>query len=121
MGPGAITQVGFKAGWATTKDEGIDHAHRLWPNSGVPGELSQVLPSPQHFEQAAELVTGEMTAGSAAFGNDPGVHAAAYQPFLDAGFDEIYIGNMGPHYGEMIQAYGSEVLPELRRRTSSAT
>ena len=33
--------------------------YELWPNAGVPGELSQVLPSPQHFEQAAELVTRE--------------------------------------------------------------
>lgn len=118
-GKQAITQAGFKAGWAPTKDEAIDHAHRLWPNSGVPGELSQVLPSPQHFEQASELVTREMTAGSGAFGNDTTEHINAYQPFLQAGFDEIYIANMGPHYAEMIAAYGSEVLPELRKTSAS--
>jgi G6PDH family F420-dependent oxidoreductase len=120
-GSTAIAQVGFKAGWAPTKDEAIDHAHRLWANSGVPGELSQVLPSPQHFEQASELVTREMMADSAAFGNDPEQHIQAYQPFLEAGFDEIYIANMGPYFREMIRAYGAEVLPELRNRTTPAT
>lgn len=82
-GPQAVTQAGFKCGWAPTKDEAIDHAHRLWPNAGVPGELSQVLPSPQHFEQASGLVTRQMTADSTAFGNDQADHIAAYQPFLE--------------------------------------
>jgi G6PDH family F420-dependent oxidoreductase len=118
-GPTALTQAGFKSGWATTKDEAIDHAHRLWPNAGLPGELSQVLPSPQHFEQASTLVTREMTAQSTAFGNDPADHIAAYQPFIQAGFDEIYVAGMGPHYAEMISAYGSDVLPELRTAGSS--
>lgn len=118
-GANAVAQAGFKCGWAPTADEAIDHAHRLWPNSGVPGELAQVLPSPQHFEQASQLVTREMTAKSTAFGNDPADHVAAYRPFLDAGFDEIYVANMGPHYAEMITAYGSEVLPELRAAAGS--
>lgn len=56
-----------------------------------------------------------MIAGSAAFGNDVADHLAAYQPYLDAGFDEIYVANMGPHYADMIATYGAEVLPELRR------
>ena len=46
---------------ADTEDEGVEIAHRLWANAGLPGELSQVLPSPKHFEQASELVTEEMT------------------------------------------------------------
>ena len=46
-------QGGYKVAWADTADEGVDHAHRLWANAGLPGELAQVLPSPQHFEQAS--------------------------------------------------------------------
>lgn len=119
-GSGAVAQVGFKVGWAPTKDEAIDHAYRLWPNSAVPGELSQVLPSPQHFEQAAELVTREMIADSTTFGSDAGEHVKAFQPFLEAGYDEVYIANMGPHYAEMIAAYGTQVLPELRKGQQTA-
>jgi hypothetical protein len=29
----------------------------------------------------------------------------------------VYVANMGPHYADMLAAYGSDVLPELRRRT----
>ncbi len=113
---GATTQAGFKVAWADSEDQGIDYAHRIWPNAGLPGELAQVLPTVEHFEQASQLVTREATAESVAAGPDPKTHLDAFQPYLDAGFDEIYVADMGPEYADMIRAYGREVLPELRRR-----
>jgi G6PDH family F420-dependent oxidoreductase len=107
-------QAGFKVSYADTHDEGVDIAHRLWANSGVPGELAQVLPSPRHFEQASQLVTREMTADSVVAGKDAKEHREAFEPFIEAGFDEIYVANMGPHYADMIRFYGDEVLPALR-------
>jgi G6PDH family F420-dependent oxidoreductase len=106
-------QAGFKACYATSEREGVEIAHRLWANSGLPGELAQVLPSPKHFEQASELVTHEMTGSSVVCGPDAGRHVNAFGPFVDAGFDEVYVANMGPHYKEMIALYGNEVLPAL--------
>ena len=111
---GKPAQGGVKVAWAETEDEGVDHAHRLWANAGVPGELSQVLPSPQHFEQASQLVTRESTAESIVAGNDIDRHVQQLRDYVDAGYDEVYVANMGPHYLEMIEAYGREVLPKLR-------
>jgi G6PDH family F420-dependent oxidoreductase len=107
-------QGGVKVAWAETEDEGIDHAHRLWANSGLPGELSQVLPSPQHFEQASQLVTRESTAESVVAGNDVEQHVQQLRGYVDAGYDEVYVANMGPNYLAMIEAYGKDVLPQLR-------
>ena len=90
-------------------------AHRLWRNSGLPGELSQVLPSPKHFEQASELVTEDMTRESATAGRDVDTHVEAFQPFAEAGFDEVYVSNMGPHHRQFFDLYRDEVLPRLRR------
>ena len=45
--------------------------HRLWPNEALPGELAQILPTPAHFEQAAELVTEDMIGESVPCGPDP--------------------------------------------------
>ena len=117
-GQGKTAQVGFKVCYAETEDAGGAIAHRIWPNSGVPGELSQVLPSPKHFEQAAELVTQEMIQDKVACGPDAEAHLAAYEPFLEAGYDEVYVANMGPHYREMIALHG-ELLPRLRERTAA--
>jgi len=107
-------QAGFKVSWAETEDEGAKIAHRLWANSGLPGELAQVLPSPKHFEQASTLVTEESTRDSVVCGPDRDRHVAAFAPFADAGFDEVYVANMGPHYRDMIEAYGTTVLPALK-------
>ncbi|MDN4160399.1 TIGR03557 family F420-dependent LLM class oxidoreductase [Nocardioides abyssi] len=111
---GKPTQGGVKVSWAPTEDEGVDHAHRLWANAGLPGELAQVLPSPKHFEQASQLVTRESTAESIVAGPDIARHVEQLQQYVDAGYDEVYVANMGPHYLDMIQAYGAEVLPQLR-------
>jgi G6PDH family F420-dependent oxidoreductase len=111
---GKPAQGGVKVAWADTEDEGVDHAHRLWRNSGLPGELAQVLPSPQHFEQASELVTRESTAESIVAGDDVDQHVQQLRAYVDAGYDDVYVANMGPHYLDMIRAYGRDVLPQLR-------
>ncbi|WP_435768411.1 TIGR03557 family F420-dependent LLM class oxidoreductase [Nocardioides sp. SYSU DS0651] len=111
---GKRTSVGFKVCWADTEDEGVATAHRLWANAGLPGELAQVLPTPQHFEQASQLVTRDSTREALTCGPDTGRHTATYDQYLAAGFDEIYVGNIGPDYRPMLEAYGEHVLPALR-------
>jgi G6PDH family F420-dependent oxidoreductase len=111
---GKPCQGGVKVAWADTKDEGVDHAHRLWANAGLPGELAQVLPSPQHFEQASQLVTREATAESIVAGNDVDEHVQQLRDYVDAGYDEVYVANSGPHYRELIELYAKEVLPTAR-------
>ena len=34
--------------------------------------------------------------------------------YVEAGFDEIYVANMGPHYRDFFQLYANEVLPRVR-------
>jgi G6PDH family F420-dependent oxidoreductase len=111
---GKPAQGGVKVAWAPTAEEGVDHAHRLWSNAGLPGELAQVLPSPKHFEQASQLVTRQSTADSVVAGPDVAAHVDQLRSYVAAGYDEVYVANMGPHYLDMIRAYGSEVIPALR-------
>jgi G6PDH family F420-dependent oxidoreductase len=112
---GKPARAGCKVAYAPTQDEGVGHAHRLWSNSGLPGELAQVLPSPRHFEQASSLVTEEATRSSVVAGPDPAAHHEQIASYDEAGYDELYVANMGPHYLEMIEFYGREILPELGR------
>ena len=82
-GAGKPTQVGYKVCWGRDDDACVETAHRLWATSGVPGELSQVLPSPKHFEQVSSLVTKDMTRESIAYGTDLEAHVEAFAPFAD--------------------------------------
>ncbi len=121
-GAGKPTQAGYKVCWGTDDDVAVATAHRLWANSGLPGELAQVLPSPRHFEQASELVTEDMTRESIAYGADVERHVEAFRPFAQAGFDEVYIAQMGgrePHTGTagFFEFYRYDVLPRLQALT----
>ncbi len=48
-----------KVCWAEDEGEARKLAYELWPTSGVPGQLSQDLPTPAHFEQASSMVSEE--------------------------------------------------------------
>jgi G6PDH family F420-dependent oxidoreductase len=108
-------QAGFKAAFAATADEGARIAYEKWPNAGVPGELSQVLPTPRHFEQASELVTQEKAAEAFVCGNDAAAHLEMIDKYARAGFDEIYVANTGPNYDGLFQLYAESVLPKIVR------
>jgi len=109
-------QAGVKVAYAPTEKEGVRHAHERWRNAGLPGELAQVLPTPAHFEQASELVTEEMTASSVSAGPDVEKHVQTMKEYVDAGFEEVYVANMGPQELtlQMIGTFGRDVLPALR-------
>jgi G6PDH family F420-dependent oxidoreductase len=95
--------------------------HRLWPNEALPGELSQILPTPAHFEQAVELVSEEMVAEEVPCGPDLEAHLEKIGQFEDAGFDELYIQQIGPDQERFFETYATEVLPRLRDRRPAGT
>jgi G6PDH family F420-dependent oxidoreductase len=88
-------------------------AHALWPTVGVPGELGQELPTPAHFEQAASKVTVEDVASSIPCGADPDQHLRAIREQAEAGYDEVYVQQIGPDQEALFRFYEQEVLPRL--------
>jgi G6PDH family F420-dependent oxidoreductase len=110
----ALVQGGLKVCWASDEADARKTAHRLWPNDGLPGELAQVLPTPQHFEQASELVSEEMIAEQTPCGPDVERHIDAIQEYADAGFDELYVQQIGPEQDAFFEAYAQHVLPRFR-------
>jgi G6PDH family F420-dependent oxidoreductase len=113
LGGRGVTQSALKSSYGPSKEEAIKTAHRLWANESLGGNLAQVLPTPEQFEAASELVTPEMVADSVPCGPDPADHIAKVQEYVDAGFDEIYVGHIGPNHDEFIDFYAREVLPHF--------
>jgi hypothetical protein len=104
-------QAGTKFCWAPTKEQGTETAHRLWANGGLPGELAQVLPTPEHFEQASSLVTPEMIAESMPTGPDPQKYVETIKAYEAVGFDELYIEQIGPDQQEFFDFFDKEIRP----------
>lgn len=89
-------------------------AHKIWPNAGLPGELAQELPTPAHFEQATQLVTEEKVAERVICGADPQRHLEMIQKYVDAGFDHVYVHQVGPDQEGFLRFYREQVMPEVR-------
>ena len=113
-GDGKLVQGGIKVCWGHDERSALEHVTRLWPNEALPGELPQILPTPRHFEQAAQLVTPQMLAEAIPCGPDVERHVAALQAYADAGFDELYVTQIGPEQDAFFDAYREHVLPRLR-------
>ena len=103
----------FKACYGEDEAECMRTAHRTWPNEGLPGELAQVLPTPAHFEQASELVTEEMIAEAVPCGPDPERYREMLRQFASAGYDEVYVQQIGPNQKAFFDFIGREILPEF--------
>jgi G6PDH family F420-dependent oxidoreductase len=112
-GEGKVVQAGTKVCYGSDEAEARRTVHRLWPNEELPGELAQVLPDPEHFQQAVELITEEMVAEAVPCGPDLERHVAALQEYADAGVDELYVQQIGGGHEEFFAAYAREVLPRF--------
>jgi G6PDH family F420-dependent oxidoreductase len=99
--------------WAKDEASARKTALEIWPNAGIPGELSQELPQPAHFEQAAQLVTEDKIAESIVCGPDPQRHIEEIQKYADAGYDHIYIHQVGPDQAGFMNFYQREILPRF--------
>ncbi len=106
-------QGGLKVCWGPDREEAVDTAHRLWSTEQLPGELPQVLPTPSHFEQATTLVPRERVAANVPCGDDPEAHVSAIRAYVEAGFDAVYVSQIGPDQRGFFDFYRTKVLPRL--------
>jgi coenzyme F420-dependent glucose-6-phosphate dehydrogenase len=99
--------------WATTEEEARRTAYEIWPNGGLQGALSQELPLPEHFEQAAKTVTEDDVAESVVCGPDPERHKEQIREFEAAGYDHVYVHQVGSDQQGFLDFYAREILPEF--------
>lgn len=105
--------------WAESEEEGVRTAREWWPNTAIPGELGQVLPQPAHFEQAAQLVTEEQIAEQVACGPDVERHLELLGKYAGAGYDHVFVHQVGPEQEGALDFYAREVLPHVGELTAA--
>src|SRR5205814_10105058 len=119
-GAGRVVQGGTKVCWGQDEQRARETVHRLWPNEALPGELAQILPTPAHFEQASQLVTEDMVAEAVPCGPDLDAHLLKIAEYEEAGFDELYIQQVGDGHERLFELYAQEILPRFNGRDSRA-
>lgn len=98
--------------WAPTDEEAMTNAMVEWPNGGMKFP-KQDIRSPMDFAAIAKLVRPEDFEGRMLISSDPEAHRREIQRFLDMGFDQVYLHNVGRNQDEWIDVFGREVLPGL--------
>ena len=100
--------------WAPTDEEAIQNALVEWPNGGMAFFPKQDIKNPEDFEGIAKLVRAEDFKNRVLMTSDLEVHAQHIQRYIDMGYDEIHLHNVGRNQAEFIEVFGKEVLPQLK-------
>jgi G6PDH family F420-dependent oxidoreductase len=111
-GGNRTVQGGLKVCWGPDAAQARKTMHRLWATDEIPGEAAQLLPLPRQFAQLAELIGEDMI--TAPCGPDADEHIKGIRAYTDGGFDEVYVGQVGPDYQGFFEFYAEQVLPRLR-------
>lgn len=101
--------------WAESEEEARKTVSELWPISGLTGELTQELRTVAHFEQAIKMLSEEQRTKNIPCGPDPQAHIESIQKFIDAGYDHVYIHQIGPDQDEFFDFWQRELSPHLSR------
>jgi G6PDH family F420-dependent oxidoreductase len=114
-GTGRPALGGLKVCYETDRGVAVRTVRERWPNMFLPGELGQVLPTTAHFEQASGLVTEQhVKEAGIACGDDPEEHIRSLTAYADAGFDAVFVNQIGPDLRAFFDFYRTKVLPQLR-------
>ena len=90
---------------------------KIWPTSAMPKPLNTELKLPQHYKNTASLITPDKASEKAPLGPDIEGILKSIQTYQDAGFDHIYIHNIGPNQLGFIKFAEKEILPKFVERT----
>ncbi|MFF8609726.1 LLM class F420-dependent oxidoreductase [Streptomyces sp. NPDC015346] len=99
----------------TDRDAAVKRAHEQFRWSLGGWKVNAELPSPTAFDQACETVRPEDVAESVPCGDDVTAFVDAVRPYVEAGFDEIALVQVGgAHQEPFLQWARTTLLPALR-------
>ncbi|WP_119462365.1 TIGR03885 family FMN-dependent LLM class oxidoreductase [Rhodospirillaceae bacterium SYSU D60014] len=104
-------QVGLS--WAPDEAEALRQAHEQWGSNAIGGDVNWELRTPQQFETASRHVRPEDMRDSLLVSADLGRHAGWLAEYIEIGFDELHLHNIGTNQEAFIEAFGERVLPGL--------
>jgi coenzyme F420-dependent glucose-6-phosphate dehydrogenase len=113
-GGGKPTYGQLKVCWARDESSARRLAHEVWPTAGLAGELGQELKLPAHFQQATTTVDEEDIARVVVCGPDPAPYLERIHVYEAAGYDHLYIHQVGPDQDGFPRFYQREIHPALR-------
>jgi hypothetical protein len=103
----------MKACFDIDADTALDAAHRLWGMELNPGQVNRELATPGMIESVQSLISADAVAEEMPCGPDPQRHIDALQQRAKAGYDEVFVQQIGPDMKGFFELYADEVLPRF--------
>jgi coenzyme F420-dependent glucose-6-phosphate dehydrogenase len=97
--------------FAESEAEARKTAFEWWPNAALTGDLSQELALPRHFEGAAEMVSEDDVAEKVVCGSEPDRYFEQIDAYADAGFDHVYLHQVGADQESFFRFAQEQLLP----------
>jgi G6PDH family F420-dependent oxidoreductase len=112
-GKGRVGQIAVS--YDRDRDTAVKRAHEQFRWFGLGWKVNADLPNPDAFEGATQFVTEEQVGEQLACGPDVEEHVEKIRPFIDAGFTEIALVQIGAETQERFISWAEgELLPALR-------
>lgn len=99
--------------WAPTYEQAMETAFEWWPNAALSGPPLTELAFPSDFEEVLGLAGPQDLTGTVAVGPDPERHLESIIGFAKAGFDELYLHQIGPDQAGFLEFYARDIAPEV--------
>jgi probable non-F420 flavinoid oxidoreductase len=99
--------------WAPDEAEALWIAHDQWRTNVFSPPLCWDLATVEEFDEAARHVRPEDVLAAVLVSSNLGRHAAWLQELAELGFETIYLHHVGREQDGFIEAFGTEVLPQL--------
>lgn len=83
-----------------------------WPIAAVSGPMYAELPLPSHYQHLSRMIRPEDV--RVPVGPDPEPHIRGLRQYLDAGYDHVFVHQIGPEQDRFLEFYAREVIPRVR-------
>jgi G6PDH family F420-dependent oxidoreductase len=97
------------------REAAVARAHDQFRWFGLGWKVNADLPNPDGFEGATQFIAPEQVASAIACGPDVEEHVENVRPFIEAGFDEVALVQIGAEHQDVFFSWAQEkLLPALR-------
>ena len=106
--------------WAESEAKARRVALEWWPTAALHGEVSQELPNPSQFTDLVRSVTEDQVAEAILCGPAADRHLEKIEEYTKAGFDHVYVHQVGPDQAGYLDFARKQILPGVAAEPAAA-
>jgi coenzyme F420-dependent glucose-6-phosphate dehydrogenase len=99
---------------ASSTDQARENAFKWWPNGVVPPSLNGELAKPADFDAIAQAIGPDRIDDTVVCAADAAPIIDRIDRFVGAGFDTVYLHQVGPDQQRLVDLVAAELLPHYR-------